>query len=253
MNRMNRLNRLMKMITVMMIICTMGAVFSIASASAQQSNKSQDSGDKPVICIEAGHQSKGNAEKEPIGPGSKTLKAKVSGGTSGIKTKKPEYKLNLEVALKLEKALKPDYKVVMVRRTNEVDLSNKERAELCNKVKADVMIRLHADGSTDRAVTGMTFFYPSANNTYTKSIAGSSREIAETVAKQVLKSTGAKSRGVKARGDLTGFNWLTVPSVLIEMGFMTNIAEDKLLSDAAYQDKIVAGIKAGLDAYDFDE
>ncbi|MEQ4485511.1 N-acetylmuramoyl-L-alanine amidase family protein [Cohnella silvisoli] len=204
---------------------------------------------KPVICIEAGHQSKANMKLEPIAPGSKTMKAKVMGGTRGIKTKKPEYQLNLEVALKLEKALTGDYKVVMVRRDNKVDISNSERAVFCNDAKADVMVRIHADGSDNPNVTGMTFFYPSFDNQYTKPIAKRSMEIAKTVSKQVIDETEAKLNGVRSRGDLTGFNWVKVPTILIEMGFMTNKKEDALMSKPDYQDKIVAGIKKGLDVY----
>ncbi len=203
--------------------------------------------DKPVVCIEAGHQAKANLGLEPIAPGSKKKKAKVAGGTSGVATKKPEYKLTLEVALKLEKALASEYQVVMVRRTNDVNLSNSERALVCNKAKADVMVRLHADGSTDAKVKGMTFFFPSANNTYTKAIAKPSKEMAKIVSEQVIAETGAKLIGVRERGDLTGFNWTKVPTFLIEMGFMTNKEEDKRMSDPEYQDAIVKGIKQGLD------
>ncbi|BBI36786.1 N-acetylmuramoyl-L-alanine amidase family protein [Cohnella abietis] len=227
--------------------CSLYLYTFVTEATAKPDGQKADS--KPIICIEAGHQAKANLKLEPNAPGSKTMKAKVMGGTTGVQTKKPEYKLTLEVALKLEKALKDDYEVKMVRRTHDVNLSNSERAIFCNKAKADVMVRLHADGSDNAKVTGMTFFYPSLDNKYTKPISKKSMEVAEIVAQQVIKQTGAKSKGVKPRGDLTGFNWLKVPSVLIEMGFMTNKEEDVLMSKPEYQDKIVAGIKKGLDAY----
>ncbi|MFC5406713.1 N-acetylmuramoyl-L-alanine amidase [Cohnella soli] len=219
-----------------------------ASSGTAAAGQDQAEKRKPIVCVEAGHQAKANLKTEPIAPGSKTKKAKVAGGTSGVATKKPEYKLTLEVALKLEAALKDDYQVVMVRRTNDVNLSNSERAIVCNNAKADVMVRLHADGSTNKNVKGMTFFYPSPDNAYTKPIAGTSKEIAAAVSKQVISRTGAKLIGVKGRGDLTGFNWTKVPTFLIEMGFMTNRDEDVRMSQPEYQDKIVAGIKAGLDA-----
>lgn len=58
----------------------------------------------------------------------------MTGGTSGVSTKKPEYKLNLEVSLKLRDALKKKgYKVYMTRTKNDVNLSNVDRAKYCNK------------------------------------------------------------------------------------------------------------------------
>lgn len=206
---------------------------------------------KPLICIEAGHQEKANLELEPTAPGSKIMKEKVRGGTQGVQTKKAEYQLNLEVATMLENALAEDFDVVMVRRTNDVDISNSERAMICNDAHADLMIRLHADGNDNSQVKGMTFFYPSPENEYTKPVAEKSKDILEMVAQNIISETGAKSRGIIPRGDLTGFNWLKVPSILIEMGFMTNKEEDVLLSNSEYQEKIVAGIKKGLTVYDF--
>lgn len=204
---------------------------------------------RPLICIEAGHQRKANSELEPIAPGSKTKKEKVSSGTEGITTKKPEYELTLEVALKLEKALKPNYDVLMIRRSNDVNISNSKRAQICNEAHADVMIRLHADGNNNHNMHGMALFYPAPNNEYTQKISQPSLLVAQMLEKQLQSETNAKSNGIKQRSDLTGFNWIKVPSVLIEMGFMSNHKEDILMSDPHYQDKIVAGIKKGLDEY----
>jgi N-acetylmuramoyl-L-alanine amidase len=48
------------------------------------------------------------------------------------------------------------------------------------------------------------------------------------------------------RSDLIGFNWSEIPTVLIEMGFMSNPEEDALLETEEYQDKIVDGMVASL-------
>ena len=55
-----------------------------------------------------------------------------------------------------------------------------------------------------------------------------------------------KNRGVIERKDLTGFNWSTVPVVLVEMGFLSNPEEDKKLSTDSYKDKISKSLANGV-------
>jgi len=103
------------------------------------------------VCLDPGHQTKGNPALEEIAPNSDKKKAKVTTGTRGIVTKKYESELMLEIALKLKTSLESKgYKVIMTRTKNDVDISNKERAIFANDNKADVYIRLHADGSENK-------------------------------------------------------------------------------------------------------
>ena len=83
------------------------------------------------IAIDAGHQGKGNSKTEPIGPSAKMRKPKVAYGTQGVKTKVPESKLTLQIALKLEKELKKrGYDVYMIRRKQNVNISNKQSVQI---------------------------------------------------------------------------------------------------------------------------
>ncbi len=214
------------------------------------SDHSDTKSEKRLIAIDAGHQSKGNSEKEPIGPGASTTKPKVSTGTRGVATNVPEYKLNLIIALKVkEELLERGYDVFMIRETNDVDLSNRDRAEMANESGADLFIRIHADGSENSSVSGTSTLYPSENNPYVAYLNEDSYALSKAIVDSMCDRTGARNRGAIARDDMSGINWCTIPVSIIEMGYMSNKKEDKLMQTEEYQDKMVQGICDGIDAY----
>lgn len=211
--------------------------------------KPTPSGSLGVVVIDAGHQGKGDPSLEPIGPGASQKKARVTSGTSGVSTRKPESVLALEVALKLRDELKErGATVVMVRTSQNVNISNAERAKIGNDAKADLVIRIHADGSEDRARTGLSTLVPGKNQ-WTGPIVAESGNAGRLVHRAVIAATGAVDRGVIPRTDLSGFNWSTRPSVLVEMGFMSNAEEDRRMSTPEYQSKLVKGMADGAVAY----
>ena len=202
-----------------------------------------------VICIDPGHQKKQNSSLEPVAPGSSTKKAKVSSGTAGVSSKTAEYVVTLAVGLKLKTLLeKEGATVVMTRESHDVDVSNVERAEIGNKAGADLAVRIHADGSENSSVKGISMLVP-ASGTLSDSLVKSSKKAGTVVLEKVINKTGAKNRGVIERSDMTGFNWSAVPVILIEMGFMSNAEEDRLLVSDDYQNKLAAGLSAGITAY----
>ena len=204
---------------------------------------------KKIIGIDPGHQSRGDSSTEPNGPGSKTYKAKVSGGTCGVATKKPEYQLTLEVAKKLKTELQDrGYQVVMTNTKNNVQISNKERALLINESGADICVRIHADGATASA-RGATVLCPSSTNPYISNLHKKSKKLSEVLINAYCKETGLRNRGISYRDDLTGTNWSTVPTTLIELGFMTNTTEDRYMASASGQKQMVKGMANGIDAY----
>ena len=84
-----------------------------------------------VIVIDPGHQAKANLEQEPIGPDARETKYKVTGGTTGVVTGKPEYVLTLEASNLLKDHLeKKGFQVILTRTSHDVDISNQERAEI---------------------------------------------------------------------------------------------------------------------------
>lgn len=200
------------------------------------------------VCIDPGHQAKGDKRLEAVGPGDAFSKPRVSSGTRGVGTKVWEYEVVLEAGMILKDLLKENYDVVMTRETNDVNISNRERAEFANKEGADINIRLHCDSIKNGSKTGATILVPSRTGKYTKGIYDKSFRYAKEL-EESLKKHGIMVNGIFERGDITGFNYSKIPTVILEMGFMSNYNEDAMLCNKQYQEKLMGAVKIAIDNY----
>ena len=197
------------------------------------------------IGIDPGHQGKANSEKELVAPNSSEKKAKVSSGTSGRSTGIAEYVTVLEISLKLREALEREgAQVYMTRETHDIDISNRERAEMMNELGVDLALRIHCDGAEDTSVNGIGLYVRKTGEKQAES-----EEAAHLILDAMVEATGAKKRGVYLRDTYTMNNWSIVPCILVECGFMSNRQEDEKLNTPEYQDKLVAGLVEGVAAY----
>ncbi len=203
-----------------------------------------------LICLDPGHGTPPaiGRQTEPIGPGSHVLKIKDGGGAGG------EAAVALAIAKRARALLLArGYRVSMTRTGPTIRLGdgdgNIARAKFCNRRHAALMIRIHADGSTDRSLRGVSTLVPAWHRGWTDDVYGRSVRAGRALQKAVVSATGAADRGLVKRSDLTGFNWADVPVTLVETGFLSNPTDWRLLHTGAYQQRVARGLAAGVTAF----
>ena len=203
-------------------------------------------------------------------------------GQSGVYEKQ----LTLQVALKLRDLLKknPDYKVVMTRDT-DVFLSLRERVQVARKSKGDLFVSVHADSISRADIRGSTVYTLSENasdkeadalahmNNKSDVIAGVDlEEQDDTVqgilidlaqretmnfsvkfAKLLLPEISRSGMKVGSRSHrFAGFRVLKapdVPSVLVELGYLSNRTDERIMKSSKGQQKLAKSISNAIDKY----
>ena len=200
-----------------------------------------------LICLDPGHGTPPavGRQTEPIGPGSSVRKIKDGGGARG------EAGVALAIAWRTRALLLArGYRVAMTRTGPTIRLPNGNgniaRAKFCNRRHAALMVRIHADGSADRSLHGVSTLVPAWHHGWTDDIYARSVTAGRALQKAVVHATGAVDRGIVQRSDLTGFNWADVPAVLVETGFLSNPSDSRLLHTGAYQQRVARGLTAGV-------
>lgn len=161
-------------------------------------------------------------------------------GTVGI-TKKLEKDFNLAVALKVESLLKQDGSVDFAfTRTSDVKLSLEERSKFANDLQADLFVSIH--GNSLEAAKGN----PSGTETYYSR--DESIPFANVMHKHLVGATGLNDRKVRY-SSLHVTRETTMPAVLLEVGYLSNIGDEALMYTEEFQQRVAESIVAGIKEY----
>ena len=155
-----------------------------------------------------------------------------------------EKDLNLLIALKLKSALEEEGYEVMMTRSDDTYLTLTERAEFANEVEADLFISIHQNSYIDDStVGGIEVYYNESTKTESDEV------LAQFIQTELVETTGARDRGIRAYDELVVTRKTEMPACLVELGYMTNKSELSLLQSDAYQYKLVTGMVNGINQF----
>lgn len=153
-----------------------------------------------------------------------------------------ESDINLKIALKLNELMVSSglHKTIMTR-TQDTFVSLSKRVETANNAKTDIFVSIHNNSAASTSAAGAEVLYQTDSE--------KGKSLANLVQEELVKSTGARDRGIKARGDLYVLNNTLMPAIIVESGFISNSSEAKKLATADYQQKIALGVFNGINRY----
>ena len=186
-----------------------------------------------VIVIDPGH---GGNDAGAIGP-------------TGVMEKS----VTLKVALELRKLLEAEGATVIMTRETDSTVSSKgaaasdieelgARCEVANRIGADIFISIHADSFTRPEARGTTGYY------YSKSTTGRGQKLADCIRRNLVEQLGTPSRGTQPCNFYV-VRHTDMPATLIELGFISNKDEEKLLDSKEGVQKAAQGILDGIEDY----
>lgn len=154
---------------------------------------------------------------------------------------------NLAVSLKLrDKLVQAGAKVIMTRDTNRTVAPEgsslgqelQARVDLAESNHADIFVSIHSNSNPDPSIAGTMTFYPSAK----------SPKLAQEVQTAIIKETGSVDKGTSPATFYVLRN-TSMPSILVEMGFVTNAQEAGRLNSDSYRTSIANGVFSGIANY----
>ena len=178
----------------------------------------------------------------------------IDGGTvsrSGVK----ESQINLKITLKLRALLEQSGAIVFMTRDEDMGLYSesgtirkkknedlRNRRELIENSEADLLVSIHLNSFPQSQYYGAQTFYPPNGN--------ESKEAAELIQEELIRVlNNGNTRKSKVKSDVYLLQKNSIPTVLVECGFLSNPSEEIALQENTYQEKVAWSIYIGILRY----
>lgn len=159
----------------------------------------------------------------------------TSSGATGVKSGLEEKIFNLQIAKNLEKLLKRRGAEVFMTRNEDIDISMTDRTLMLREANPDLLISIHHNAASNPNVKGASTYYKYIGF----------RPLTVTVLDRMLEL------GLNNFGNIGSFNFslngpTEYPNCLVEVAFLSNEADEKLIMDQSFQKKVAKKIQKGI-------
>jgi N-acetylmuramoyl-L-alanine amidase len=138
--------------------------------------------------------------------------------------------------------------VVMTRTGNSTNLSLEGRANMVNNLGADIFVSIHANASLSPLQNGTSVFYYAPLDNEFGSQRSARRLLAQSIQTELVNELKLRDMGIIEK-NLAVLRYTTMPSALVEVAYISNPAEEKLLADAAFRKRAAERIMRGIVQY----
>lgn len=160
-----------------------------------------------------------------------------------------EKDLTLTLLQKVNDELDKDIKVYLTRNSDTYP-DNNSRARTANQI-ADAMVSIHMNAAENTLTNGTETLYKNHDNDTGETL--TSKQLATLIQNSIIDATGNNNRGTVHRTDLLILNGTTVPSVIVEVVFISNVGDALKISREDYQDIVAEAIAEAIEeAFEYD-
>ena len=159
----------------------------------------------------------------------------TNAGASGKTSKISEKDYTLKISKELEKSLRKEKAIVFMTRENDTSLAMSERADLLKKAEPDILISIHLNSSSRDSIKGVSTYYRYIGF----------RPPTQFILNRMLEL------GLNNFGNIGSFNFslsgpTEYPNCLVEVAFLSNEEDEKLILDPKFHKQVAAKIVAGI-------